>query len=167
MKLFWYIFYHSLITSGEHGKSAERSYIGAVREISLVLFVPAITLLIILIDRSGVWPFIVMRWPYDYGDIHSKNLFAPTGVLAICVFILIYWRVKKYFLFSKELETFSKPFRGKESKKEKKVGSWLGVFLFFYFCFCGVVSFYNTMLAFILFLGLFLYVEYKIRIRFF
>lgn len=167
MKLLWYVFYHSFLTSIEQRKAVEKSYSGAVREISLVLFVPTMSLLIIIIDHSGIWPLILEWWPYDFGRVHSKNLFAPTGVLAVSSFVLIYWNVKKYFLFSRNPQTIIKTFRGKDSKNERKFGSWIGVLLFFYFCFCGVMSLYNGLLIYALLLGPILYGEYWIRKRFF
>ena len=95
MKILLFMFYANLYNSKR--LTPERNpETQALFELIIVLITLLIGIMLSVINRIGLWPWLLANWPYEYGHIHSKNLLAPTGILSIIVCTTVYLVLKKY-----------------------------------------------------------------------
>lgn len=69
----------------------------AIKTVSFpVAMVLACTIFRIMLE-TDIWKLVIEHWPYEYGNIHSKNFIAPTGVIPIVIYFFTGRLIKFYF----------------------------------------------------------------------
>ncbi|MCW8108279.1 hypothetical protein OPS25_07205 [Alteromonas ponticola] len=136
MKLLEYDF-HFGAQLAQEGKPEENPYTGTVLAMTYYLGIFAIGLLFRLAMEFDVWGWMMENWPYEYGRVHSKNIAAPTGVLAIILFLALRYSLRKYFLRQEVINRLQQEFEIDDP--DLRIHSFLPRFLLFFFMFYGVM----------------------------
>ena len=166
MKLLWYTFFHSAIMCKKISPE-KNPYSTAVYELTVGLGVLVGCIILKILYEIGLWEWALNNWPYDYGRIHSKNLIAPTGVLAISCCVAVYLVLRRYFLRQELIERILASFKGKENPKEVNRGSYSSA-LFLVMCLLTGVAFAaGQWVIFLALLAIWIWFEVNIRRRFF
>lgn len=96
MKLLTY--YYSFIRRHvAHDCPDINSYISALKTVSFPLSMVLGACIFQLIVQMNLLGVILAHWPYDYGNVHSKNFIAPSAILTILCYILTRFLLKAYF----------------------------------------------------------------------
>lgn len=87
----------------------------------------------------GLWQWAMEHWPYEYGRAHSKNLIAPTGILAVVVAVSFWSVVKKTLFKDRVLNQIKNIFENDLGKAKAEKYQYASVFLTFFNIFAGAM----------------------------
>lgn len=163
MKLLTY-YYNFIRRHVAHDCPDINSYISALKTVSFPISLIMSSCVFQLIVQLDLLGFILERWPYDYGRIHSKNFIAPTSIMVILCYLITRFLLKSYF-FDEQLQEKMDDYYCKDSIDLKVHRILPDALTFFIITFAILIGF-GVWLAVIICLILLFALELWIRFRF-
>ena len=123
----------------------------------------ALMILLSGLHALGIWQWLMANWPYEYGRIHSKNFFAPTGVAAILDVIIVWLSFKKYFSQEHVKSEIKDKFNTYFGREKAKKLEWVVVFFYFFNAFSGVMFAFQIWWLFVFWVAVIIASEIWVR----
>lgn len=143
----------------------KKAYLAALKTVSFPISMLLACFFFRVMVDSHLWEAIIKSWPYDYGDVHSKNLLAPLGVLAVVSYFLTGWLIER-FLLSDETQKQLKLDYDSKLSAQKFDGALSEGLTFFFVALAVLVAFgvwIGAIICFMLLLALELWVRSRIK----
>lgn len=160
MKLFNYWYYFNFIRCKERCPEIE-PHDESIRVMIFPLTMVLASLIFQLSIQLDIFNSIIENWPYDYGNVHSKNFTTPTAILVIVCYVIARNFMRSEYINKKTFKKSSELFQNFESTLKFHYGA--ADILIFYFIFIAMLigfGLFKTLFAALVPLA---FLEYWIR----